>query len=90
MKRITVDKTALLGIAKCAEHPDGDGPFEAACEYGFPGMKGGLDHTEVTRNGWGYAIHDRGLSSGSRYHDGSTEFYVQVRDRDSRAGPLLA
>ena len=60
-----------------------DGPYAYAFELGFGGFCGGEDHIEVRP--WSILIVDRGLSSGSGYHDGTTRFCVHTSEREGEA-----
>lgn len=90
MRKISVTQEQFLEIIQCY-YSDGVNPkvgdqptskyedaFHAAANFGFQGFHGGFDRAEITRNGRGFALYDKGLyiKSTKTTTDGSVEFYV--------------
>ena len=78
MNAIQVTAEQLKEIRDCIEGigPYMDGPYSAACEHGFPGFAGGLDH--IVDRPWSFDLIDRGISGGG----GDRERLGVVRDTE--------
>lgn len=85
MKKINVTSAQLRSIRDCLRDPQSsDGPYSKACEHGFTGFAGGIDH--VIDRPWSTTLVDRGVNgAGGDYRDNSTKFVVQMSDRSGSA-----